>query len=83
MSDQAIIALICSIAAGLGAMVFFLFRNIKESMTQLLNKIETFVKELSQIREDAAIKTTVISYMQKELESIKARCWKCERDKLD
>lgn len=46
-------------------------------MNQLLAKIESFVREVAAIREDQAIKTTVLSYMQKELETIKLQCWKC------
>lgn len=77
MSDQGILALIIAASSGLGSIVFFLFKNIKDSMTQLLNKTEGFVKEVAAIREDQAIKTTVLSYMQKELEIIKTQCWKC------
>lgn len=77
MSDQAVIALIVAVAGGMGALVFFLFKNIKDAMGQLLAKIEGFVKEVAAIREDQAIKTTVITYMQRELETIKAQCWKC------
>lgn len=77
MSDQGIIALIISVAAGMGSLVFFLFKNIKDGMELLLSKIEGFVKEVAAIREDQAIKSTVLTYMQKELETIKVQCWKC------
>lgn len=77
MSDQAVIALIVAVATGMGSIVFFLFKNIKDAMNQLLAKIESFVREVAAIREDQAIKTTVLSYMQKELETIKLQCWKC------
>lgn len=46
-------------------------------MELLLSKIEGFVKEVAAIREDQAIKSTVLTYMQKELETIKMQCWKC------
>lgn len=81
MSDQAIIALVIALAAGMGSIVFFLFKNIKDAMNQLLSKIDTFVAAVSAMREDQAIKTTVLAYMQKELEIMKKNCWKCrERD---
>lgn len=80
MSDQAIIALVVGVAGGMGALVFFLFKNIKDSMNALLGKIDTFVKEVASIREEQAIKSTVLTYMQKELEIVKAQCWRCRED---
>lgn len=82
MSDQAIIALVIAVAGGMGSIVFFLFKNIKDAMNQLLSKIEGFVREVAAIREDQAIKNTVLSYMQKELETIKLQCWKCREFSL-
>jgi cell shape-determining protein MreC len=83
MSDQAIIALVCAVAAGIGGLVYFLMGNIKTTLenatNDMLKKIEKFVDELAEVKEVVAVKGTMLDYMQREIESIKKKCWQCEQ----
>lgn len=81
MSDQAIIALVALVGSSLGTLIYYLMAGLKatlkESTGELSRKIESFVSELSKIKETAAVKATVIEYMQKELGAVKKHCWSC------
>lgn len=83
MSDQAIIALVCAVAAGIGGLVYFLMGNIKQTLENatddMLRKIEKFVQELAEVKEHVAVKSTMLDYMSKEIDAIKKKCWQCEQ----
>lgn len=83
MSDQAIIALVCAVAAGIGGLVYFLMGNIKVTLenatNDMLKKIEKFIDELAEVKENVAVKSTMLDYMQREIEAIKKQCWVCEQ----
>lgn len=87
MSDQAIIALVCAVAAGIGGLVYFLMGNIKTTLenatNDMLKKIEKFVDELAEVKEVVAVKSTMLDYMQREIEAIKKQCWQCEQRHKD
>jgi hypothetical protein len=38
-----------------------------------------FVDELSEVKEAIAVKSTMLDYMQREIETIKSNCWKCAK----
>ena len=82
MSDQAIIALVIAVAGGMGMFTLVLFSNIKKATAELLSKMEGFVKEVSLVREEQAIKSTVLTYIQRELDEIKLQCAKCRDREL-
>jgi len=81
MSDQAIIALVGLVSSALGTLIYYLMAGLKatlkESTGELSKKIESFVAELSKVKENAAVKSTIIEYMQKELGAVKKHCWSC------
>jgi cell shape-determining protein MreC len=83
MSDQAIIALVCAVAAGIGSLVYFLMGNIKSALEDatddMIRKIEKFVDELAKVKENVAVKSTMLDYMQTEIEGIKRHCYQCEQ----
>lgn len=87
MSDQAIIALVCGVAAGIGSLVYFLMGNIKSALEDatddMIKKIEKFVDELAKVKENVAVKSTMLDYMQTEIEGIKRHCYQCEQRNLD
>jgi predicted PurR-regulated permease PerM len=94
MSDQAIISLIIAAFGAIGILVFYLISSIrtqleettkaielslKENNDVMIKKIEKFVDELSEVKEAIAVKSTMLDYMQREIETIKANCWKCAK----
>lgn len=83
MDAQATVALVCAVAAGIGGLVYFLMGNIKTTLenatNDMLKKIEKFVDELAEVKEVVAVKGTMLDYMQREIESIKKKCWQCEQ----
>lgn len=87
MSDQAIIGLMCAVAAGISGLVYFLMGNIKTTLenatNDMLKKIEKFVDELAEVKEVVAVKSTMLDYMQREIEAIKKQCWQCEQRHKD
>jgi predicted PurR-regulated permease PerM len=94
MSDQAIIGLVLSAFGAIGILVFYLITSIKtqldattkaiedrlkENNDAMIKKIEKFVDELGEVKEAIAVKSTMLDYMQREIETIKSNCWKCTK----
>lgn len=81
MTDQAIIALIGLAFGAIATLTYYLFSSIKVTIEknndEILKKIEKFVDELSEVKELIAVKSTMLDYMQREIETIKSNCWKC------
>lgn len=88
MTDQGIVALIGLVASGILGLVYFMMSSIKSTLKQstdeMLTKIERFIEELAEVKETVAVKSTMLDYMQREIEVIKKQCWKCaERNSRD
>lgn len=85
MSDQAIIALIGLVSSGLGGLIYFLMASIKntlkEAVDDMMKKIDTFIKQLADVKESVAVKSTMLDYLQRELEEVKKQCWECQNDR--
>lgn len=81
MSDQAIVALIGLAFGAISTLTYYLFSSIKVTIeknnAEILKKIEKFVDELAEVKELIAVKSTMLDYMQREIETIKSNCWKC------
>lgn len=75
MSDQAIIALVMAVGTGISSFVYYLISNLKSSLrdanNSMLRKMDSFVDELSKVRESLAVKSTVIDYIQRDVEAMK------------
>jgi uncharacterized protein HemX len=82
VSDQAIIALVCAVAGGIGSLVYFLMANVKAQLElatkTMIDKMEKFVSELAEVKEIVAVKATMLDYLQREVESLKKQCWECQ-----
>jgi hypothetical protein len=82
VSDQAIIALVCAVAGGIGSLVYFLMSNVKAQLElatrTMIEKMEKFVSELAEVKEVVAVKATMLDYLQREVESLKKQCWECQ-----
>lgn len=85
MSAEAIIALIGIITSGIAGLIYFLMSSInntlKDAIDDITNKIDKFIKELSEVKETVAVKSTMLDYMQREIESIKKQCWECQSER--
>lgn len=85
MSDQAIIALVVAVAGGIGSLVYFLMSNIKSELRaatdEMIVKIEKFVDELGALSEKVAVKSTMLDYVQREVEELKKQCWQCQHER--
>lgn len=92
MSDQAVIGLVMTCMGGLGTLIYYLIsslkaeiaanskaveRTIKENNDNMLKKIERFIEDLAETNELLAVKSTMLDYMGREIETIKANCWRC------
>lgn len=85
MSVESTIALIGLVGSGLAGLIYFLMSSIKttlrEAVNDMMKKIDAFVRELAEVKENVAVKSTMLDYMQREIEAIKKQCWKCQHDK--
>jgi len=85
MTDQAIVALISLVGGGLAGLIYFLMSSIKttlrEAVADMMKKIDAFIRELAEVKETVAVKSTMLDYMQREIEGIKKQCWQCQHDK--
>jgi cell shape-determining protein MreC len=83
VSDQAIIALVCAVAGGIGSLVYFLMANIKSQLEvatrTMIEKMDKFVHELAELKEIVSVKATMLDYLQREVESLKKQCWQCQQ----
>lgn len=85
MSDQAIVALVMAVAGGIGTLIYYLLNSVKrsldhslENMTANINGfIEKMAREMATLREQAAVRSTMMDYLGKELEEVKRQCRKC------
>ena len=86
MSAEATIALIGIVTSGLAGLIYFLMSNIKatlkEAITDIIKKLDAFIEELHIVKETVAVKSTMLDYMQREIEAIKKQCWQCQQDKM-
>lgn len=75
MSDQAIIALVMAVGTGISSFVYYLISNLKAALhdanESVLNKMDKFVDELGKVRESLAVKSTVIDFIQRDVETMK------------
>lgn len=88
MDAQAVVALVALVASGIISLVYFMMNSIKSTLKQstdeMLSKIERFIEELAEVKETVAVKSTMLDYMQREIEVLKKQCWKCaERNNRD
>ncbi|RPH41131.1 MAG: hypothetical protein EHM87_20450 [Burkholderiales bacterium] len=85
MSAEATIALIGIVTSGLAGLIYFLMSSIKstlkEAIADMMKKLDAFIEELHVVKETVAVKSTMLDYMQREIESIKKQCWQCQNDK--
>lgn len=94
MSDEAVIGLVLSAFGAIGILVFYLISSIKTQLDEttraienrlkennavMILKIEKFVEELSEVKEAIAVKSTMLDYISREIETIKSNCWKCTK----
>lgn len=70
--------LISSIKAEIAANSKTVERTLKENNDNMLKKIERFVEDLAETNEILAVKSTMLDYMSREIETIKSNCWKCK-----
>jgi len=82
MDAQAVVALVCAAAGGIGSLVYFLMSNVKAQLElatkTMIDKMEKFVSELAEVKEIVAVKATMLDYLQREVESLKKQCWECQ-----
>jgi uncharacterized protein HemX len=82
MDAQAVVALVCAAAGGIGSLVYFLMSNVKTQLElatkTMIDKMEKFVSELAEVKEIVAVKATMLDYLQREVESLKKQCWECQ-----
>jgi carbon starvation protein CstA len=88
MDAQAIVAMMTMVASGIIGIVYFMMNSIKSTLKQttdeMISKIDKFVEDLAEVKETVAVKSTMLDYMQREIEVIKKQCWKCaERNSRD
>jgi hypothetical protein len=85
MSAEATIALIGIVTSGLAGLIYFLMSSIKstlkEAIADMMKKLDAFIEELHVVKETVAVKSTMLDYMQREIESIKKQCWQCQNDR--
>ncbi len=81
MSSEAIVGLVVASAAGLATLIYYLLSSVKKSLDDavagIMVQLKELVKDWAIIKQDIAVKSTVIEYMTKEIESIKKNCWRC------
>lgn len=84
MSVESTIALIGLVGSGLAGLIYFLMSSIKttlrEAVNDMMRKIDAFIKELAEVKETVAVKSTMLDYMQREIEGIKKQCWQCQHE---
>ena len=82
MSDAAIIGLVIGVAGGIATLIYYLLGSVKKSLDEaivgMMAQLRDLVKDWAMIKQDIAVKGTMIEYMGKELESIKKNCWRCK-----
>lgn len=82
MDAQAVVAMMTMVASGIIGIVYFMMNSIKSTLKQttdeMLSKIDKFVEDLGEIKEVVAVKSTMLDYMQREIEVIKKQCWQCK-----
>ena len=83
MSDQAIIGLVCSLGAGIAALVYYLMGNIKASVDKsnesILIKLERLFDNLGKVSETLAVKSSELDFLGREIDQIKKKCWQCNQ----
>jgi cell shape-determining protein MreC len=84
MSVEATITLIGLVGSALAGLIYFLMSSIKttlrEAVNDMMRKIDAFIKELAEVKETVAVKSTMLDYMQREIEGIKKQCWQCQHE---
>lgn len=84
MSITETLTLIGLVASGIAGLIYFLTANIKTTLDRavddMMKKLDIFVKELQEVKEAIAVKSTMLDYMSREIESIKRQCWQCHRE---
>jgi uncharacterized membrane protein YgaE (UPF0421/DUF939 family) len=92
MSDQAIIGLVVALGSGISCLIYFLMSNVKYSLksatdewkiasTEILSNMKRFVDELAEVRENVAVKSTMLDYLQREVDAMKRQCFACHQGK--
>jgi hypothetical protein len=85
VSDQAVIALVLGTTGAIATLVFFLFNSMKSALdkaiSEVLEKLDEFVDALSQIRERVAERTVAMTYIEREIDSIKKSCRRCQQSR--
>ena len=86
MDANAVVALVCSVAAGIAGLVYYLINSIKSTVDaaikDILESLEDLTKDINSLRVTMAERNTVIVYLEKRLENVERACRKCQtRDK--
>jgi hypothetical protein len=83
MDSQAVVALVCSAAAGVAGLVYFLINSLKQTVEDAIDsltvKMDAFVKEVSDLRERLGERTVALSYIEKRLDSVEIHCKECRK----
>lgn len=87
MDSQSIIALVCAVGGAIGGLVYFLTGSIKATVDaaikDILESLEELTKDISSLRVTMAERNAAMSYLEREIDSIKKTCRRCQssRDK--
>ena len=81
MDSQAVVALVCSVAAGIAGLVYYLTSSIKSTVDcaikDILDKLDELTKDISELREKMAERSTTLVYLEKRIEQVEKSCRRC------
>lgn len=85
MDSQSIIALVCAVGGAIGGLVYFLTGSIKNTVDaaikDILESLEELTKDISSLRVTMAERNAAMTYIEREIDSIKKSCRRCQQSR--
>ena len=85
MDSQSIIALVCAVGGAIGGLVYFLTGSIKNTVDAAIKDIreslEELTKDISSLRVTMAERNAAMTYIEREIDSIKKSCRRCQQNR--
>lgn len=85
LDSQSIIALVCAVGGAIGGLVYFLTGSIKNTVDaaikDILESLEELTKDISSLRVTMAERNAAMTYIEREIDSIKKSCRRCQQSR--